>query len=449
MMGRLLLYAYVFYVIYAPPLPFGGGLLRTIVLIIVPVLVFFGGALSKRPYMAGFRLLRKPVIAAFLIATLFGALYVAILVTSTAVVSDLQSTRLVQNLLPALVVVNAAVIVGLLKATGHSRWRAFEVLLWMGSFQGIFSIAGALAEPIHDISRSLYAASGGMNEFVASDRIYGLSTDFTYGTAIYHGILAAVAIWYMVSERKRCYVVPALLIIATSALNARTGVLVFVGMVSICLVLHYMARLNVIRLTAVILVGWGILYLVTELLRDFVPAVYATYEAFIQDTRNLIYLDQYTGNYSVLVPEIQRVPQGLGLIFGEGRRLYDLGAGERTDIGFTNDLFLGGLMYVVPVYFCFIVFLMSKVSSSRVLGVALVFAAVVSSMKGEMFHNASILFAFALVKLIELQFLDSTDASHHAEGDRGETISGPSLPGPRAPFERGRSGTWLRERRES
>ncbi|MEJ6554699.1 hypothetical protein PQI51_06665 [Microbacterium esteraromaticum] len=421
--GRLLLYGYIFYVIYAPPLPIGGEFLRVMVLMAVPPLVFLGAAVSGARSAPGADLLRGRSVSAFLIATLFGALYVAIVVTATAAVSGLEETRLVQNFLPGLVVINAAVIVGVLNKTGHSRWGSFEVLLWMGAFQGMFSIAGALIESIHDVSRSLYAASGGANEYVAANRVYGVSTDFTYGTPIYHGIVAAVAIWYVITERKTRYVIPALLMVASSSLNARTGVLVFCGMLIIFAILYYIQRVNFVGVMSVVLAGLGAGYIAIELLREYVPAVYASYEALVKDTENLLYLDQYTGNYSVLIPEIKRIPEGLGLIFGEGKRLYSLGAGERTDIGFTNDLFLGGLVYVVPVYVCFMLFLLTKGTSGRILGISLVFAATVATIKGEMLHNASILFAFAIVKLLEQQALEPAPIdSDRLRVVRGNTV---------------------------
>ncbi|TFB86358.1 hypothetical protein [Cryobacterium luteum] len=307
--------------------------------------------------------------------------------------------RIVQNSVIVLVVINVLFIIDLLAKTGHDWIKSFEVVLLLGSAQGMFAILGAIIPAVHDISRKFYIAAGGSNSWVIQDRIYGISSDFTYATQIYHAILAGCALYFMIRD-KRPYLTQIILVMATSLLNGRTGLLVFAAMSSIIIVTVYLSRFNLpgmLLSVAVVVIGGTLAF---GAMGEYAPAAYRQLMAFFSDTETLFTSNEYTGNYSVLVPELMRVPEGNDLLFGEGVRLYTQARGERTDIGFTNDLFVGGLIYVFLVYIAFIVFLRRTLKGHPVLLLALLVAAAIANLKGEMFRSTTLLFVFVFVPIL-------------------------------------------------
>lgn len=152
------------------------------------------------------------------------------------------------------------------------------------------------------------------------------------------------------------------------------------------------------------------LWLGLNLLARFVPGSYEFVNSFLTDTRNLIVNDTATGNYAVLTREVLLVPEGWGLFFGEGVRLYTAVAGARTDIGFTNDLFAGGLVYWVLAYGGLVLFLYSK-GVDRLVSFELLVASVVANLKGELLHSTVILFILCFAVLAFAHLGDEPSSS--------------------------------------
>ena len=398
LLARLPLYMYMFYVIYTPPIGVESPMVKFVVLATAPLLLGALYSLNGEPSVR--RMLFARPVMPLILSFLAGSLYVAVVILAFGQdVAGFDELRIVQNSVILLVVLNVLFIIDLLAKTGHDWIKSFEVVLWLGSAQGIFAIFGVFIPAVRDISRGLYIAAGGSNPWVIQDRIYGISSDFTYATQIYHAILAGCALYLMIRER-RPYLIQIILVMATSLLNGRTGLLAFAAMSITIIVIVYISRFNLAGMlvsVAVLVIGGTLAF---GMLEEYAPATYRQLMVFFSDTENLFTSNEYTGNYSVLVPELMRVPEGNGLIFGEGVRLYTEAQGERTDIGFTNDLFAGGLIYVFLVYIAFVVFLRRSLKGHPALLLALLMAATIANLKGEMFRSTTLLFVFVFIPLV-------------------------------------------------
>lgn len=423
MLKNWVIVLYIFMVVYSPPLGPNPAQLKFAFLVGVPLLVFMHAAFSG-DRGAG-EVLRFPGARSLVLGVGGGAVFVfAVIVLSNQPISSLADTRFVQNATAIIVLVNVAAIVDLLRKRGYSRSDAFEVLLWLGSLQGVIAILGVLSPAVKEVSNGLYLAGGGSNEFVLESRIYGISSDYTFGTPIYHGALAGMAVHMIVSRGARYYLhIP--LILTVVFLNGRTGLVVFALVAFVATFAVYFRRANILGL----IVGIGgvgcALWLGLNLLARFVPSSYEFVSSFISDSKNLIVNDTATGNYAVLTKEVFLVPDGWGLFFGEGVRLYTGVAGIRTDIGFTNDLFAGGLAYWLLAYGGLLLFMYSR-GVNRLVSFELLIVAVVSNLKGELLHSTVILFflCFAVVSHVHLRDRDDLEGSQDAKvGGKGRSLS--------------------------
>lgn len=423
---RLPLYVYMFYVIYSPPI-FGEAVwVKIVIFTVMPVVLILHHSLGRDS--SALRILVKRPVASLIVAALVGSFYVALIILQSGIaVTSFDDVRIVQNSMIVLVLMNVVVIVVALARTGHDKREMFGVALWMGAAQGVFALLGLAVPAVRDISRALYQASGGTNSWVLQDRIFGFSSDFTYATQIYHAILAGCALYFMIKEKRRTYLVPIFLIMTTSLLNGRTGLLAFIVMAVIVLAGVYLKRFNVFSLT----LGIGVLFLVgsfaLSLLETYSPATHRELTRFFDDTEGLILRNERNGNYSVLVPELLRIPEGDGFLFGTGIHLYDQGEGIRTDIGFTNDLFAGGLIYIAILYTAFVVFLWRSFATERALFFGLLAAFVIANLKGEFFRSTTLLFVFVFVALVT--FYGGT--RKNAPGDVNNQAKGEAMPAPR------------------
>lgn len=389
---------YIFYVIYTPA-PDTNVLTSKFV-----VLTVLAGVLLIPYVLSGDRgvwnLLSRPAVMILMVATFAGSIYLMFVrVASGEPVESLIDLRIVQNNVLNLMIVNVAIIVDQLKKRGYSKRQSFEVLLWLGSFQGIFSIAGLFIPWVRNISYTLYQASGSDNIFVMQSRIFGLTGDFTYGTPIYHGVLAGVAFYYLVKSRTN-YLVHIVLIMSVAAMNGRTGLVVFVVMAIFTIVGTYGKRGNLLGMGAALLALVAAGAAAMSFLGDISPATHRFVMSFLDDTRRLLFEGEATGNYGALFEGFARAPDGFGLLFGTGERVYDGEPGFNSDIGFTNDLYAGGLTYVLFVYLVFLAFLIRNSRGHALLSLELVLVFFLANFKGEVFRSSVILFIFLFIKLV-------------------------------------------------
>ena len=109
-----------------------------------------------------------------------------------------------------------------------------------------------------------------------------------------------------------------------------------------------------------IVLGIVLLIIILQLIRIAIPKTYNFINSMITDTVNLITGDELTGNYQALFGYMLYWPEGIYFIIGEGNRVYANLDYIQSDIGYVNDMFMGGLIYIVILYGTIITFLMKK-----------------------------------------------------------------------------------------
>ncbi len=403
--GKPLLYLYIFYVVYTPI--FGAGpLFDKYIMLCLLASVMLVPYFVKRDRSILNILSHRNVVLLMLTVFLL-SLYpmILILLVNDIPTDSFADLRFIQNNLINILIIHAAIIIDKLKRFDYSKQQGFEILLRLGALQGSLCILGLLIPAFKEIFVGFYQAGGGMNPFVIDTRIFGISSDYTFGTPIYHGLIAGLAVYFALGDKISKYYLYVPLILLATLLNGRTGILVFIFVAVISIIHVYAKRARPVNALIALSVLCVLVVGLFASIQRFAPSAYNFVNSFVDDTRNLLVEGELTGNYEVLYETSQVVPEGAGLWFGEGYRIYDSKgaqlAGGRSDVGYINDLFVGGIFYILALYGAVFAFLLYRSDKRDVFMFLLIVAVLLFvNIKGEVFRSAIVMFLVVYIKLL-------------------------------------------------
>lgn len=322
--------------------------------------------------------------------------------------------RIFQNSFIIIQILHIIIAIDFMKYFGFDKDDMIRVLLNLALFQGIITIIMLMFPSTKNIALTLYYLNRDENIFISRMRIYGISGDYTFFTPIYHGILASVAFFYSIfKDRKYLIYLPFILI--AILLNGRFGILVF-GLAPIAVALHFILKGKIsFKMMRISVLAIVIITLGTLSLRIVSPYTYNWIVGGIEDTINLIIYDEQAGNYEALLGTHLSIPKGSGIIFGKGFRLF--GGGGRhmgynsSDIGYVNDIFMGGIIYISILYGTILRFLLRKpvinhftskidYNLHMLISKFLVVALLVSNFKGEIMRGGVVLLVAIFLKIV-------------------------------------------------
>ena len=317
-LNRYLTYCYIFLVIYTPTISGNFIFSKYTLLILLTTLAITPYIL--RGDVSILKIISHKYLRALMVVVLISSLYIAgMQIIRNIDFSGVSGLRLVQNNIINIMIINAAVIYDKLRKYGYSTDQMFSLLLKFGALQGIICILSLFYSPLRELAVYLYTTGGGSNQFVIAARIYGVSGDYTYGTPIYHGLLAGLAFYQSIRFGKRYYAYICL-ILASVLLNGRTGLLLFIliALASAMYTIYKEGSKKFFPLITAFAIALVFIISATPLLpaknRDIIGS-------FITDTANLVNARETTGNYSVLIEDSIKFPEGSDLYLGTGRRV--------------------------------------------------------------------------------------------------------------------------------
>lgn len=186
-----------------------------------------------------------------------------------------------------------------------------------------------------------------------------------------------------------------------TALNGRTGLVAFAAVALMSTLFVLFTRFSfVTAVTSALGIGLAS-WIAVRVLSKVAPQSLNFIAGMFEDSRTLLVDGELTGNYTVLVPDLLRVPENdAQFIFGTGLRLYTESRGLRSDVGFTNDLFAGGLVFVVLAYFTLFIFIARSQSGQTFLAVSMIVVFFIANFKGEFFRSSILIFMVIFLSLI-------------------------------------------------
>lgn len=269
-----------------------------------------------------------------------------------------------------------------------------NILMIVGTIQGVLSIASFFSSNIQDffVNQLInYGYSERITE-LASFRIYGFASNLTFSTPIVQGVLTSVSL-YLAITKKWNYILFTPLLLFSAIINARTAfVIIAVGIILIFFVGIKIKISSIIRFvvitvvfSVIINVGMSALKENSKETYDWVITGFDEIIQFVESGPN-----QNVGYFSYISnPEKYTLPDGLNAVFGIGARiLNENNYGARSDIGYVNDIWLGGIIYSICLYLFFLLILVSIGKTNKepkYLSILLLCTLIFSNIKGYIF----------------------------------------------------------------
>ena len=276
----------------------------------------------------------------------------------------------------------------------YCRRKQFEFyellnpLLLAGLAQAIIATIAFLSPQIQQKIIE-FMISNGYSDFLftmSGHRVYGFSTALTYTTPIVQAILAVITV-IMFLEVRKSYILYTPLLFFSAVINSRTSIVIF-GVGIICVVLSYIKRENRRKMIILIMGLFLILFAIINIMpfiKSISPNTYIWIDTGLQEI-NMFFLGERTGYFNTLFnSSFLRLPDGLGLIFGTGETVFGIGRGMSSDVGFINDIWLGGIIFSSIIYLACIRLFIKPLSRQKIinsLSIFIICAFVIANVKG-------------------------------------------------------------------
>lgn len=402
---KIIIYIYVFLFIYTPNI---GSLIgvNTSIPTVAGILfaILFGYYFMFRTNRVISILLKKDRIKVIL-----GISCAIVYVTFVSIINGFD-IRWLQNTSLLIQIFNIWLIIEMLKKNNYTKEKMIKLLLDVALIQAFICIVMLIFPELKQIALNSYYAGRQENIWISQNRIYGFSGEYTYSTPIFHGILAVLSFICGIEYNKKYYLYIPFLLLAVF-LNGRTGLVVFIVAISIIFMFYILKR----KMLKKVLTYVGMLAVIVILGLNFIdkvaPHTYDWVMEAVNQTQLFLFKGELTGIYRDLFTEHFFIPQGISLIFGEGHRVYGVQGYKHSDVGFVNDLFLGGVIYIILLYGAIIKYILKGVTRKysardvwmkidKIISLTWIPILVIANLKGECMRSGIILVGIIFIKAI-------------------------------------------------
>jgi hypothetical protein len=307
--------------------------------------------------------LRKIYILYLIFTVIFICLGCIALLNRNSVLSAISYLYWMFDIIPACIVIT----IYMRKRNIYSIENLINALLIVGTLQGIIALIAFISPTVHTSLVNLLISYGYGDVFneLSEFRIYGLASNLTFSTPILQAVLAIIAL-YLSINKSLIYVLFIPLLAFSAIINARASIiilligLIFVVLAKSKLTLKRILGTIFIFISMFILINIGLNIIQTYSLNTYqwITAGFSEIIAFLKG-------DFSNGYYFSYISDRERylLPEGINLLFGTGTRTLGFNRYNfYSDIGYVNDVWLGGIFYCTIIYVIFarILFLIKK-----------------------------------------------------------------------------------------
>lgn len=277
------------------------------------------------------------------------------------------------------------------------RVEIIDLIIFAATIQGVISVITFFVPSIQNFIISTMVRNGYSDAYLkfTSYRLYGVSYSMLFGMPIANSIIGVIALYRGLSKGWK-YLVYAILITFSAIVNARISFIVLI--ISLVYILYEVVRFrgakNIIKVFR-LLVYTGFILVVGTWIFNYMSGSYERivtgWISGLQNTIALIFNeDNASSYYSYYRGDLKwQLPEGiLSKFFGTGQRVIRGNSTYRSDIGYINDIWLGGFFYSILIYLSVIretVHLNSwfkKKNGFRLAGIILLIILIVVNIKG-------------------------------------------------------------------
>lgn len=265
-----------------------------------------------------------------------------------------------------------------------------NLLLIVGNIQGLISLLSFLFPAFQQIILNRMLSYGFTDVILSlSDhRIYGLSYNMTYAMPIVQGVLAVLALYMAVTFRTKYFLLVPLLVLS-GVINARTSlIIILVGVIFILSTMYKSFGKKIIRLFLVSLTTMISIIIIIKVINYYSSDTFYWVETGFNEI-TLFLFGQNTGYFKYISnSSFYQIPDGLFFLIGKGHTVTRTFM-VATDIGYINDIWLGGLIYCIISYASFMLIFISIYRSKtedkisiKVISLFLLTTFLISNIKG-------------------------------------------------------------------
>ena len=393
----ILLYLYTFILMYSPNLSY---------IIKIDNFILFGLATSLYllKYMVKkdkiyFSFFKKKIIFIFIIINILATAYYAIrTVIAGTSITDFYNMRIIQNFMPIVYLMGALIIYHELDIFNYTSKQKYKFIINVVLLQSIIAIGMIFSQNLRSIALNIFYSNHEVNEYITRSRLYGICDgDYTYGFQILQGILALFILMYAYFYNEKRYVLYSLLALMVTFLNGRFGLIVFVLGIAFFMMYLLFKKMAVVKVLGITVLATIIGAVIIFLIYTYLPNTFVLIEHAYTDILSFINEDSNDTETSILV-SMMFAPTGLAIIFGCGFRVFagkgrEFGFERASDVGFVNDAFMGGIIYMTLIYSSYL-YLVSKIkrffkrfSFERTMSNLLILSMILANIKGEVFRS--------------------------------------------------------------
>lgn len=284
---------------------------------------------------------------------------------------------------------------------GEESGPLLDDVILTGCLQSVIAIFALLFPPLQSmiVGRMITVGYSDAMQTMASWRMFGLSRELTFAMPVVQSLIACLCLYFSIVKDK-IYLIPIPFLVFSSIINARTGIIVFgIGGLFVLLSTFRFKFSSVLTIMIVGLILWAS----TNLFSSFISNNEVTAAWLLSGVEDITAfvsggeLDENDSYFTYLSkPEKYRVPENLlQFLFGTGERSQgNANIQFPSDIGYINDIWLGGIIYMLLVVYFFsrttykIVFsdgLSRKVRRPRLLALGIVSVLLATNVKGQLF----------------------------------------------------------------
>ena len=244
-----------------------------------------------------------------------------------------------------------------IKKKDYTICDLFNVLLIAGTIQGILALTAFIFKPFQDfyINRLLEYGFESVYESMSDIRVYGFAIGLTFSVPIVQAILAVIALYLSSSVSwKYCFFIP--LLIFSAGINSRTSLIVV--LLGIILLLFTLSRKSKNTAKSLFIIS----ILIIPLYLEFFYVKQNNVETFNWIIKGYDEIIEFfkgehasSGYFSYLSsPDFYPLPEVWHMIFGTGTRIMTPNQyNVLSDIGYISDIWLGGIVFSVFLYYIF------------------------------------------------------------------------------------------------
>lgn len=406
---KALLFIYIFYLVYSPVIA-SNKLLNPFLTLPILLVIIACSYIYKKDYSIFLELKKQKyliLISGLIISSIYFFVRAMIKIES---VPSLQESRLLQNNIPIIYLLHFIVVKDNFKKLNMKTDQILYFILNVVLLQSFIAILMALNSQFKEVAVYLHTLFNENNQFILKSRLFGFSNDYTFATPIFHGLIAGLALVFgVINDKKALFYMPFIFVLII--LNGRTGLLLF-AIPFVLLLIYLLFQKDRLKQLLIAVIATGLSLAVSF---SFVSLTSrSTYNHAIQgvtETVKTIETKEAEGTYDHLLTEMFFIPKtAKGIIFGEGHRVYGKWADKfdmekSSDMGYVNDMFMGGLVYVSILYgsYLYYVYLVYNENNSRiylVIILSLVGVLAAANIKGEILKSPIIPPAIFIVTVL-------------------------------------------------